>query len=248
MTAEERTKVALVTGAANNIGKATARDLARDHLVILADIVDTGPLAAEIGNGAIAVTGDVSNIDDCRRWIDTARQAGGLHVIAHSAGITRETVPAAQIKLNDWEDVVRVNLTGSFVLLQAAMKLLTESAPASVVLVSSRAGQVGASAHGVNPAATKPHYVASKAGVIAITKSFAMELAPKGVRVNCVAPGPIEGSMIPREKWDTIAKVVPLGRLGRPEDVASAIRFLSTDASRFITGHTLNVNGGTFMQ
>lgn len=94
----------------------------------------------------------------------------------------------------------------------------------------------------------EPPAISSKAGVIAITKSFAMELAPKGVRVNCVAPGPIEGSMIPREKWDAIANVVPLGRLGRPEDVASAIRFLATGTSAFITGHTLNVNGGTFMQ
>jgi 3-oxoacyl-[acyl-carrier protein] reductase len=244
----DRKKVALVTGAASNIGKATAEDLARDHLVVLADLVDTSDLAREIGNGAISVSGDVSNGEDCRRWVETARRVGGLHVLAHAAGITRETVPSGQIKLCDWEDVIRVNLTGSFLLLQAAMELLAESAPSSVVLVSSRAGQVGASAHGINPQATKPHYVSSKAGVIAMTKSFAMELAPRGVRVNCVAPGPIEGSMIPREKWDTIARAVPLGRLGRADEVASAIRFLASDAAAFITGHTLNVNGGTFMQ
>lgn len=241
-------KIALVTGAASNIGKATAEDLGRDHTVILADVVDTTELAERIGNGAISVRGDVSNAEDCRRWIDTARQAGGLHVMAHAAGITRETVPAGEIKLSDWEDVIRVNLTGSFLLMQAAMDLLVDTAPSSVVLISSRAGQVGASAHGVNPVATKPHYVSSKAGVIAMTKSFAMELAPKGVRVNCVAPGPIEGPMIPREKWDALSKVVPLGRLGRPEDVAAAIRFLAGDQAAFITGHTLNVNGGTYMQ
>lgn len=242
------TRVALVTGAASNIGLSVARDLARDHRVILADVANCDALASELGNGAVFLRGDVSSPEDCRRWIEQAGLMGGLNVLVHSAGITRPTVPAGQISLSDWHDVLRVNLTGSFVLLQAAMELLASTAPASVVLLSSRAGQVGASAHGPRPAATKPHYVSSKAGVIALTKAFALELAPRGVRVNCVAPGPIEGSMIPREKWPEIARHVPLGRLGRPEEVACAVRFLVSDGAAFITGHTLNVNGGTFMQ
>ncbi len=241
-------RVALVTGAASNIGLAVARDLARDHRVILADIADTASICASIGNGAVPMQGDVSSEADCRRWVERAEALGGLHVLVNSAGITRETVPARQIRLQDWDDIVRVNLRGTFVLLQSAMELLAQSRPASVVLLSSRAGQVGASAHGVNPGATKPHYVSTKAGVIALMKSFALELAPHGVRVNSVAPGPIEGAMIPKAKWPEIARHVPLGRLGRPEEVAHAVRFLVSDQAGFITGHTLNVNGGTFMQ
>lgn len=241
-------RVALVTGAASNIGLSVARDLARDHRVIVADVVDCAALAAELGNGAVFVEGDVSDPGDCARWIKQAESMGGLNALVHSAGITRETVPAGQIRLADWHDVLRVNLTGSFVLLQRAMEILARTDPASVVLLSSRAGQVGASAHGPRPAATKPHYASSKAGVIALMKAFALELAPHGVRVNCVAPGPIEGSMIPKEKWPEIAKHVPLGRLGRAEEVAFAVRFLISDGAAFITGHTLNVNGGTYMQ
>jgi NAD(P)-dependent dehydrogenase (short-subunit alcohol dehydrogenase family) len=241
-------RVALVTGAASNIGLSVARDLAQDHRVILADIADARELASSLGNGAIAMRGDVSNADDCRRWVAQAQQMGGLNALVHSAAITRATVPAGQIKLSDWDDVVRVNLTGTFTLLQAAMSLLANTRPASVVLLSSRAGQVGASAHGPHPVATKPHYVSTKAGVIALAKAFALELAPHGVRVNCVAPGPIEGSMIPKEKWPEITKQVPLGRLGRADEVAFAVRFLLSDGAGFITGHTLNINGGTYMQ
>ena len=241
-------RIALITGAASNIGLAIARNLARDHVVILADIVDTTALAKSIGEGAVAMKGDVSSVVDCTRWVERAAQLGGLNVLVNSAGITRETVPAGEIRLEDWDDIVRVNLRGTFVLLQAAMQLLTRTKPASVVLLSSRAGQVGAAAHGVNPRATKPHYVSTKAGVIALMKSFALELAPLGVRVNSIAPGPIEGPMIPKAKWPEIARHVPLGRLGRAEEIAHAVRFLVSDDAGFITGHTLNINGGTFMQ
>ncbi len=117
----------------------------------------------------------------------------------------------------------------------------------SMVLISSRAAKTGFAALGVNTGATKAHYCASKAGVISLTKSLATELARHAIRVNGIAPGPIEGTMIPSEQWNDIASRVPLGRLGRPEEIAETAHFLCSQQAGYITGHILDVNGGTLM-
>ncbi|MFH2131220.1 MAG: SDR family oxidoreductase, partial [bacterium] len=130
---------------------------------------------------------------------------------------------------------------------KAAIPFLQRNRDSAMVLISSRAGKTGFAAMGVNPTATKAHYCASKAGVISLTKSLAMELAVQGVRVNGIAPGPFEGTMIPSEQWQDIAQRVPLRRLGRPEEIAEAALFLCSPRAGFITGHILDVNGGTLM-
>ena len=243
----ENRPVTIVTGAACNIGLACAKTFVRDHLVVLADILDTSALAKEIGPNAVSTVADISKPDDCRRLVAFATQQGDLGCLVHSAGITRPAVKIEDMRLEEWEEVIRINLTGTFLITQATIPALIRSKSGSMVLISSRAAKTGFAALGANTSATKAHYCASKAGVISLTKSLATELARYAIRVNGIAPGPIEGTMIPSEQWSDIASRVPLGRLGRPEEIAATAHFLCSQQAGYITGHILDVNGGTLM-
>ena len=240
--------VAIVTGAANNIGRAIAEELASSYALVLVDRADASGVASRLPQ-AIAVEADVCNGDDCARAVGAAQRLGPLKALVHAAGITQPAVPIAELAVQDWEQVLRVNLTGSFVLAQAAIPALIAGAPSSIVLISSRAGKPGYAGFGQALSASKAHYAASKAGVNSLMRSLAIELAGSGVRVNVVAPGAIATDMIARERWDEIGAAVPLKRIGTPVDIARAARFLlDPDAAGYITGHVLNVNGGTLME
>lgn len=239
--------VIIITGAANNIGRACAITLARGHKVVLADLLDTTSLSRELGDYAVSVQGDVTNPDDCRRWAAEAEAHGPLIGLVHSAAVTKPAVTVEQMSLSEWETVIRVNLTGTFVVVQAMIPAMRRAGGGSMVLITSRAGKTGVAALNVNTNAAKAHYCASKAGVISLVKSLATELAKDNIRVNGLAPGSIEGTMIPREQWPTLAQRIPLGRLGRPEEIAEAARFLCSSQASYITGHILDVNGGTLM-
>ncbi|MFH2132704.1 MAG: SDR family oxidoreductase, partial [bacterium] len=156
--------VALITGAGSNIGLACARLFAREHVVILADLVDTTEIAKNLGPHAHSVSGDITSFDDCRRWMQTAEKYGPLKRLVHSAGITGPAVPVVDMGIEEWERVVRVNLNGTFLLAKAAIPFLQRNRDSAMVLISSRAGKTGFAAMGVNPTATKAHYCASKAG------------------------------------------------------------------------------------
>lgn len=239
--------VAIITGAANNIGRAIAEELAASFAVVLVDRVDPSSVACRLPQ-AVAVQADITSEDDCARAVAAAQRLGPLKALVHAAGISQPAVPIVDLSAKDWEQVLRVNLTGSFILARAAIPGLVTAAPSSIVLVSSRAGKTGYAGFGQSLAASKAHYAASKAGVNSLVRSLAIELAGKRVRVNGIAPGAIATDMIAKDRWDAIAAAVPLRRIGTPADIAHAARFLVDPvAAGYITGHVLNVNGGTLM-
>jgi 3-oxoacyl-[acyl-carrier protein] reductase len=233
--------VALITGGSRNIGWAIAQRFAPTHRVVIADV---SPPSATLAEGMSWFACDVRDYASCEALI--AATDGPLSALVHSAAITKPAQPLGEIDPREWAEVVGVNLTGAFHVARAALGAL-KAAKGSAVLISSRAARVGYAALAPSPAGTKPHYCASKAGVISLARSLAVELAPHGVRVNCVAPGSIEGDMIPRERWPEIAAKVPLGRLGRPDEIAEACFYLCSAAASYVTGHVLDVNGGTWM-
>lgn len=233
--------VALITGGSRNIGWAIAQRFAPTHRVVIADV---SPPSSPLAEGMSWFACDVRDYASCEALVAAAN--GPLSALVHSAAITKPAQPLGEIDPREWAEVIGVNLTGAFHVARAALGAL-KAAKGSVVLISSRAARVGYAALAPSPAGTKPHYCAAKAGVISLARSLAVELAPHGVRVNCVAPGSIEGDMIPRERWPEIAAKVPLGRLGRPDEIAEACFYLCSGAASYVTGHVLDVNGGTWM-
>jgi len=233
--------VALVTGGSRNIGWAIAQRFAATHRVLIGDLV---PPPQPLAEGMSWAECDVRDYDACERLVAAAD--GPLAALVHSAAITRPAVPIGKLSPAEWADVIDVNLNGAFHIARAAIEAL-KAAPGHAVLIASRAARVGYAALSPSAAGTKPHYCAAKSGLISLARSLAVELAPHGVRVNCVAPGSIEGDMIPRERWAGIASRVPLGRMGKPEEIAEACYFLCSREASYITGHVLDVNGGTWM-
>ena len=249
--------VALVAGGANNIGAACARVLAKEHFVVLADIIDPAPIAGEFSaDRAIAVQGDISRYSDCEAWVRKAEECGSLKYVVNTVGISSAGGFVDSLPLEEWDRVLQVNLTGSFYLARAAIPALRRSRfqDRCIVLISSRSGKSGTASLGAIKM-SKAHYCCSKAGVICLVKCLAYELSEERIRVNSIAPGPIKslnpdgrpGATINPELWEQIAEKVPLKRMGTPEDIADACAYLCSEKAGFITGHTLDVNGGTLM-
>jgi NAD(P)-dependent dehydrogenase (short-subunit alcohol dehydrogenase family) len=235
--------VAIVTGGSSNIGWACVGRLAPSHHVLIGDV---RPPAVPLPEGVEFVATDITDPEACRALMVRAEHLGPLAALVHSAAITAPAQPIEQIDLAEWRRLIEVNLTGPFVVAQAAVPALRR-AQGALVMISSRAARTGYAALSASPQGTKPHYCAAKAGVLSLVRSLAVELAPDGVRVNAVVPGSIEGAMIPRERWPELAARIPLGRLGLPQEVADVVAFLCSAQARYVTGHALDVNGGTWM-
>ncbi len=241
-------KIALVTGASQGIGRACALALAaQGATVALAarNVEKLEAVAAEItaaGGTARAYALDVSSEDSIKTTAKAIlADLGAVHILVNNAGITRDSL-ALRMKLADFEDVLRTNLTGAFLLTQALLSPMMKARWGRVINITSVVGETGA--------AGQANYAASKAGMIGLTKSFAREFASRGITVNAVAPGFIQTAMtdvLTDDQKSGILTQIPLARYGSDADIAAAVAFLASDAAGYITGHTLDVNGGMYM-
>jgi 3-oxoacyl-[acyl-carrier protein] reductase len=241
-------KSAIVTGSAQGIGKAIALKLAERGLnIVVSDILvdESKKTTAEIekiGVKAIAVKTDVSNAEDVKLLIETTKEKfGSVDILVNNAGITRDNL-SMRLSEIDWDIVLNVNLKGSFLCAQAASKIMMKQKFGRIVNIASVSGILGT--------AGQANYASSKAGVIALTKALARELAARNITVNAVAPGFIATEMtdkLPDKVKEEYITQIPLGRAGTPLDVANVVDFLISPAASYITGITISLSGGMVM-
>lgn len=252
-------KVAIVTGGGSGLGRATSLLFAKEGTkVAVADIDVPGAEATvamieDLGGEAVAIKADVTKAADVKAMVAAAvKKYGKLHILFNNAGIAGDQYKATIETFDEtnWDKILSVNLKGVFLCSKYAVPELLKSGGGAIINTASIAGLVGMGNHA---------YGASKAGVTIITKTMALELAPKGIRVNAIAPGFIDTplsrgnrrGMSEGEQAQNVARLAasaPMGRIGRPEDIANAALFLASDEAAYITGHTLVVDGGYTVQ
>jgi 3-oxoacyl-[acyl-carrier protein] reductase len=241
-------RVAFVTGASRGIGRAIALTLCRanfDIVVASPEIERNEQVAEEIrscSGEAMTLNLDVTSPESVKEAFAKAlKDKTRIDVLVNNAGITRDGL-AMRMKPADWDLVLNINLNGAFRCIQQVLPTMMRNRWGRIVNIASVVGQAGA--------AGQANYAASKGGMIAMTKALAQEIGSRGITVNAVAPGYIETDMtkvLPEEVKARILAQVPLARIGQPEDIASAVKFLASEESGYITGHVLAVNGGMYM-
>jgi 3-oxoacyl-[acyl-carrier protein] reductase len=241
-------RVACVTGASRGIGRAVALTLGRAGFEIVAastTIENNSEFAAEMraaGANFLAINLNSESAESIKEAFGRAlKEKGRIDVLVNNAGIARDGL-AVRMKPADWDVVLRTNLDGAFFAIQQALPGMMRNRWGRIINVSSVVGQAGS--------AGQVNYAASKAGLIGLSKSLAQELGSRGITVNIVAPGYIATDMtkgLPEERKQKILAAIPLERIGTPDDVAAAVKFLASEEAGYITGHVLAVNGGMYM-
>ena len=241
-------RVACVTGASRGIGRAVALTLGRAGFEIVAastTIENNSEFAAEMraaGANFLAINLNSESAESIKEAFGRAlKEKGRIDVLVNNAGIARDGL-AVRMKPADWDVVLRTNLDGAFFAIQQALPGMMRNRWGRIINVSSVVGQAGS--------AGQVNYAASKAGLIGLSKSLAQELGSRGITVNVVAPGYIATDMtkgLPEERKQKILAAIPVERIGTPDDVAAAVKFLASEEAGYITGHVLAVNGGMYM-
>lgn len=242
-------QTAIVTGGSRGIGRAVAVRLAKDGMNLVinyrgnsAAAEETERMCRELGAEVLLVQGDVSRAEDCEKLAAQAKEAfGRVDVLVNNAGITRDGL-LARMTEEDFRAVLDVNLVGPWNMMKAVNRIMMKQRYGRIVNLSSVTGLMG------NMGQT--NYAAAKAGILGMTKSYAREVASRGITVNAVAPGFIDTDMteaMPEGAKDKIITGIPMGRTGKPEDVAEAVAFLASEPAGYITGEVLRVDGGMAM-
>ncbi|HEI5325295.1 TPA: 3-oxoacyl-[acyl-carrier-protein] reductase [Staphylococcus aureus] len=243
------TKSALVTGASRGIGRSIALQLAEEGYNVAVNYAGSKEKAEAVveeikakGVDSFAIQANVADADEVKAMIkEVVSQFGSLDVLVNNAGITRDNL-LMRMKEQEWDDVIDTNLKGVFNCIQKATPQMLRQRSGAIINLSSVVGAVG------NPG--QANYVATKAGVIGLTKSAARELASRGITVNAVAPGFIVSDMtdaLSDELKEQMLTQIPLARFGQDTDIANTVSFLASDKAKYITGQTIHVNGGMYM-
>lgn len=242
-------KIALVTGASRGIGQAILHELAkRGAYVVGTATSDSGATAIGEALKAAGLKGegrklDVNDAAACEALVDDiVKTQGKLDILVNNAGITRDTL-LMRMKDEDWDAVIQTNLTSVFRMSKAAVRPMMKARSGRIVSIASVVGAMGN--------AGQTNYAAAKAGMVGFTKSLAKEVGSRGITVNCVAPGFIDTDMtraLPETQRQALLQHIPLGRLGDVADIAQAVAYLASDQAGYITGNTMHVNGGMYME
>lgn len=247
-------KVAVITGAASGIGREVAILFSnKNAFLVLCDVdeeqlIKTTDTIKKQGGRAIPVVADVSNEKGVKKLVqETIREYGQLDIACNNAGIGGELATTADYSVKEWDRVMNINLRGQWLCMKYEIQAMLENGEGSIINVASILGTVGF--------ANAPAYTAAKHGLIGLTKTAALEYATKGIRINAIAPAFIDTPMLEKAGITTdegmkesVVNLHPMGRLGRPEEVADAILWLASNESTFVTGHTLLVDGGYTVQ
>ena len=241
-------KIAIVTGASRGIGSAIAKSLAKNGVKVALNARNSEALKKlknEItsANGiAEIMVGDVSCIDSFTKVVnDTIKKFGSIDILVNNAGITKDNI-IMRMKESEWDDVLNINLKGCFNGIKSVAKPMIKNRYGKIINITSIIGQIGNSGQG--------NYAASKAGIVGLTKSTAKELGSRNITVNAIAPGYIATNMtqdLNDEIKNKMKSTIPLGRFGLPSDIANLVCFLVSDDASYITGQTINVDGGMVM-